>query len=115
MEYDNSLDNLPANKKILIQSRLIPSSVSFLKRALAAKRPVKRIHLYRQCTTPEVVSTERLDNNSLSMFLSVRKKAWSAYAWCIPFDAALQTVRKWKQTGGPLLLERLRGSDAVWS
>lgn len=57
VEYDRSLDDLPAVKVTLIKTRLIPSSVAFLKRTLAARQPVKRIHLYRQCSTPEVIYT----------------------------------------------------------
>ena len=56
--YDRSLDDLEDSHKSLIQSRVIPSSVTFLKRTLGARRPVKRIHLYQQCLTPQV---RRLD------------------------------------------------------
>ena len=59
--YDQSLDDLLESHKELIQSRVIPSSVNFLKRSLGARKPVKRIHLHQQCLTPQVGCQQLID------------------------------------------------------
>ncbi|XP_022075278.1 leishmanolysin-like peptidase isoform X2 [Acanthochromis polyacanthus] len=49
--YDNSVDQLPADKRRLVKDKLFPQAIDYLQRAFSVRRRVGPVLLSRQCAT----------------------------------------------------------------